>query len=156
MCKATLKPLERVVQFVQSSNGSSFDTKIPTGLIVSSPSASSGFLDRVQAREAEDGRNAFVTLVPSDGPNLKSLLKNLIQKATQSNRLGRDDDEHEVADVKRPRYLNYDLQILHDWSRTKEIDKLIVATRDSEAFDINVFSEFVTLLQSVTQQPAQT
>ena len=136
------------MDFVSSKNATQ---KISAGLIITSPWASSGFLERVQTRVLAERRNAFVTLRPSDAPNLKSLLKNLIRRATNSAVTGENDDDEQDAvsgtTTSGPKLLNYDLQILCDWCKTKRIDKVIIALRDCETFDVNVFSDFISVLQ---------
>lgn len=149
MTNAIREPKDDVLRFIDCATSSRRQSKIPTALIVTSPSASTEFLLGVQQEVSSNDKRIFLTLNPSDGPNLKTLLKNLIQRATQTSRDDEDDEPTGKLTEKGYRLLNYDLQILHQWITAKGIQKIVLALRDGEMFDVNVLSDFVILLQSV-------
>ena len=46
-----------------------------------------------------------------------------------------------------PRLLGYDLDLLGDYVQKKAVKKLIIAFRDSEAFDPNILTDLLSLLR---------
>ena len=92
------------------------------------------------------GHRSFLSVSASSGSNLKALLKAIIQKATARSE-GLDDDEDELQTAKKgPKLLNYDLQILHDCVGERQLQQVIIALHDSEAFDGELLSELIELL----------
>ncbi len=107
------------------------------------------FFQHLARAVTKETRSAFVVLGSADATNLKGLLKHLIQSATQS-RDSLNDEEDEVAPESLrpgPRLLNYDLNILSDWFVSQELDQVVVAFRDSEAFDGVLLSEVIQQLR---------
>lgn len=93
-------------------------------------------------------RSAFVLLTSAECPNLKTLLKDLIKNATA--RSTEDDEDDEVAgnaSQKGPKLLNYDLQLLYLWFRIQNLDQVVVAFQDSEAFDGSLLGEAIELFK---------
>jgi origin recognition complex subunit 3 len=90
----------------------------------------------------------FIPLTSTLAPNLKTLLKNLISKGTSAD--AQSDDEDEVDAVKptrkRTRLLNYDLQLLYDYTQEKSLSRVVVAFQDCEAFDGALLSDAIELL----------
>ncbi|KAK5124240.1 hypothetical protein LTR85_001943 [Meristemomyces frigidus] len=125
-------------------------SRIPTGIIVTDPSAtlSSGILRQLSRREGSgDGRRVFVALPSSSGSNLKALLKALIQRATLRHADSEDEtDEVQLTRRKGGRLLNYDLQLLCDHVKEHQIQQVVVAFEDTEAFDNDLLSELIELL----------
>lgn len=82
-------------------------------------------------------------------PNLKTLLKNLIQKGTSADAPSDDDDEIDVVkpNRKRSRLLNYDLQLLHNYSQERKLSRVVVAFQDCEGFDGSLLSDTLELLR---------
>lgn len=93
-------------------------------------------------------RSAFVLLTSAECPNLKTLLKNLIKNATaRSTEENEDDEVAGNTSQKGPKLLNYDLQLLYLWFRVQNLDQLVVAFQDSEAFDGSLLGEAIELLR---------
>ncbi|KAB8542108.1 hypothetical protein FH972_025571 [Carpinus fangiana] len=124
---------------------------LPAALIVTGSSGASNDVLFEQLRAtvlAENTASCFVSLTASDAPNLKTLLKNLIRKATNET-TGFDDEgdaQPEVASQRR--LLNYDLQILHDWIKSRPQNSVIISFQDSEAFDAGILTDTLALLKS--------
>lgn len=51
------------------------------------------------------------------------------------------------ASQKGPKLLTYDLQLLYLWFRIQDLDQLVVAFQDSEAFDGSLLGEAIELLR---------
>ncbi|KAF4535182.1 Origin recognition complex subunit 3 [Lasiodiplodia theobromae] len=123
-------------------------SKIPTGLVVAGPSIASHaqFFDSLAQRTAGEADSAFVALTSSECPNLKTLLKHLIRKATSAE----DDDGDELVAPRRkgPKLLNYDLQLLLDWCKERNPAHVVVTFRDSEAFEGPLLADAIQLLSS--------
>ena len=143
--------LEKIINFVSAALQHSDHgyNCIPTGLIVAGPSiASHGpFFDRLGRKIKKETNSTYVLLTSGDCPNLKSLLKNLIKKVTS--RVD-DDDEDDLGGYKRssrsgPKVLDFDLAHVHEWQTRNQVEKIVVAIQDSEAFDANLLIEMVDL-----------
>jgi len=92
-----------------------------------------------------------VTLTSSLAPNLKTLLKHLIGRATLSTP---DVDLDENDEVNRPgrkraHLLDYDLRLLHEHVQEMAISRVVVAFQDCEAFDGSLLSDVIDLLRFV-------
>lgn len=124
-------------------------TCIPTGLIIAGPSIAShgAFFDRLGRKIRKELNCAYVLMTSGECPNLKTLLKNLIKKATS--RVEEDDDEDggRVGGASRngPRVMDFDLQHLWDWQGRMGVEKIVVAVQDSEAFDAGLLTEMIDL-----------
>lgn len=136
---------------MESTAGQEPNSKVPSAIILTGPSiASHGLLfDQMAESVMASDRNIFVSLTSNLAPNLKTLLKHLIQKATASD-LGADEDDEVDAprtNKKRSRYLNYDLQLLFDYTKDKGVSRVVVAFQDCEAFDGSLLSDVIELLR---------
>lgn len=98
---------------------------------------------------SQSERSLSVSLTSSLAPNLKTLLKNLIQKGTSADTLSDDEDEIGVGKShrKKPRLLNYDLQLLYNHVQEKNISRVVIAFQDCEAFDGGLLSDAIELLR---------
>ncbi|KAB8257530.1 origin recognition complex subunit 3 N-terminus-domain-containing protein [Aspergillus pseudonomiae] len=141
--------LENVLSFVRSTSHQTYDGCIPTALITVGSNVSS--LGRLLAKlnnqltASEEG--GVVILESGDAPNLKATLKNIIRAAV-TNTEGNDGYQNFLTDREGPRLLGYDLDLLGDYVKRKGIKKLVVAFRDSEAFDPNILTDLLSLLSS--------
>lgn len=140
---------EKIVSFVSIASHSEQTLAIPTGLVIAGPSiASHGpFFERL-GRKIKDGTNsAYFVLTSGDSPNLKTLLKNLIKKATS--RVGDDDDDDlgrpTTLSKNGPKLLDFDLGHLQEWQSRNQVDSIVVTIQDSEAFDSSTLIEMVDL-----------
>ncbi|OMP87239.1 Origin recognition complex subunit 3 [Diplodia seriata] len=143
--RATLTAIIDYIHTAASSQGGS--SKIPTGLVVAGPSIASHaqFFDSLAQRTVGEAGSTFVALTSSECPNLKTLLKHLIRKATSA-----EDDGDELVATRRkgPKLLNYDLQLLLDWCRERNPARVVVTFRDSEAFEGPLLADAIQLLSS--------
>lgn len=125
--------------------------KVSSAIILTGPSIASHALlfSQLSDRLSKSEGSIFVSLTSSLAPNLKTLLKNLIQRGTSSDAL--PDDEEEINSVKPmrkgTRLLNYDLQLLYDYSQEKNLARVVVAFQDCEAFDGALLSDAIELLR---------
>lgn len=134
--------------FISTAKDIRREGKVPTGLITTGLSASRSFFERVVSRSLNGGRNVCVSLTPGDAPNLKTLVKTLISRITQDGADDSDDDgDRPAARSKGPQLLKYDLQILQEWLALRDSEHVVIALSDSEAFDVNVLTDFVLLLK---------
>ncbi|KAF2806592.1 uncharacterized protein BDZ99DRAFT_447958 [Mytilinidion resinicola] len=125
---------------------------IPTGLVITGPSiASHGpFFRRVSDKIIADTKSIFVPLNSAECPNLKTLLKTLIRKATSGLPIDEDDDELPPSGAHKTgsKPLDYDLCLLLDWYSKTPVDKITIAIQDSEGFDDSIIVETIELLSS--------
>jgi len=122
--------------------------KIPTGLVLAGPSiaAHGPFFLQVSKYISEACSSCFILLSSGECPNLKTLLKVLIRKATS--RVDDDDEEELVKGSKKgPKVMNFDLKLLHDWLQPRDFQHVVIAFQDSEAFDGPLLAETIELFQ---------
>lgn len=119
--------------------------------MVAGPSiASHGpYFDRLGRKIRSDTDSAYILLTSSESPNLKTLLKNLIKKATSR---VEDDDEDDMDHPIRPsRYgpklLDYDLGHIQEWRKKNPVSSVVITIQDSEAFDAGLLTDLIDLLQ---------
>jgi origin recognition complex subunit 3 len=140
--------LDELLDFLEEDRNDEERSKLPCGLILAGPSiaAHATFFDQLSYRIATGTTSSFSLITSADSPNLKSLLKVLIRNGTAHK--GIDDDDGEMVSRKRegPKLLDYDLQLLHERLVENGVDQVVVAFRDSEAFDSSVLSETIELL----------
>lgn len=91
----------------------------------------------------------MIVLTSKDATNLKSTLKKLIKDATLQDEGLDDEDDEVIVGRKGARLLNYDLQILQNWCKIHEKQKVIIAIQDTEAFDGNILSDLISLFRFV-------
>ncbi|KAF3398243.1 Origin recognition complex subunit 3 [Penicillium rolfsii] len=122
---------------------------IPTGLVTvgSNVSSLSRLLSRLNDHLSASGEGGVVVLESGDAPNLKSSLKNIIRAAI-TNTEGNDGYQNFLTDRAGPRLLGYDLELLHDYVRKKGTKKLVLALRDSEAFEPGLLMDLLSLFKS--------
>lgn len=147
------KTITEIASFVQTADTSS--PKIPSGIILTGPSIASHALlfDQLSETTSSVPGHTFLSLTSAAAPNLKTLLKQLIQKGTASDVSAEEDDEVQMtkAGHKGPRLLNYDIQLLYNHVQTKNISRVVVAFQDCEAFDGTVLSDTIELLRSASE-----
>ncbi|GME25303.1 origin recognition complex subunit [Neofusicoccum parvum] len=141
--------LDEIISFIKTAYFNQDQaTKIPTGLVVAGPSIASHaqFFDSLAERAAHEAQSTFVALSSNECPNLKTLLKNLIRKATSAE--DDDGDEHVSTRRKGPKLLNYDLQLLFEWCKEQNPAHVVITFRDSEAFEGPLLADAIQLLSS--------
>lgn len=146
--------LDEIISFIKTAYFNQDQaTKIPTGLVVAGPSIASHaqFFDSLAERAAHEAQSTFVALSSNECPNLKTLLKNLIRKATSAE--DDDGDEHVSTRRKGPKLLNYDLQLLFEWCKEQNPAHVVITFRDSEAFEGPLLADAIQLLRSVYPTP---
>lgn len=121
---------------------------IATGIICTGPDAASqlSIIEQVSLNPCTRGKRVIVTLPASHGTNLKAVLKTIIRKATSHEEGVDDDDDEQTVTKKGARLLNYDLQVLADYVRDRNVKQVVLAIQDTEAFDSFLLSEIIEIL----------
>ncbi|KAK2759090.1 hypothetical protein FQN54_003189 [Arachnomyces sp. PD_36] len=141
---------QEITDFIVTVSPESCDGRVPTGLITVGPNVSSlvRLLQRLnQHLNIEKPGNHVVVLESGDAPNLKTALKNIIRIAITATE-GNDGYQASLKDTKGPRMLPYDLELLHRFVKRNKLQNVIIAFRDSEAFDPAILADLVSLLHS--------
>lgn len=148
--ETTVEAIESYLSGIASTPEAS---RLPIGIIVAGPGAAShtSLLSQLSTRVTKSGRRVFVSLSAALASNLKTLLKTLIKNALSRDEGVDEDAEDEIESKPRkgPRLLNYDLQILYDHVRERNVEQVVVAFQDSEAFDGSLLSETIELLRYI-------
>ncbi|KAJ5757821.1 uncharacterized protein N7511_006515 [Penicillium nucicola] len=141
--------LTEVSSFVRENSSQTCNGCIPTALVTvgSNVSSLSRLLSRLNEQLISNEEGSVVVLESGDAPNLKTSLKNII-RATVTNTDGNDGYQRFLTDRAGPRLLGYDLDLLHDYVQRKGTKKLVLAFRDSEAFDTGLLTDLLSLLKS--------
>jgi origin recognition complex subunit 3 len=142
--------INQISTFVKSTLPQPAPGKVSSAIILTGPSIASHALlfSQLSTSIGQADGSIFVPLTSTLAPNLKTLLKNLISRGTSSD--AQSDDEDEVDAVKptrKPtRLLNYDLQLLYDYTQEKGLSRVVVAFQDCEALDGALLSDAIELL----------
>ncbi|KAK9860295.1 hypothetical protein MYU51_010763 [Penicillium brevicompactum] len=141
--------LADVLSFVRETSPQTCEGCIPTALVTvgSNVSSLSRLLSRLNSQLISSEEGSVVVLESGDAPNLKTTLKNII-RATVTNTDGNDGYQKFLTDRAGPRLLGYDLDLLHDYVQRKGTKKLVLALRDSEAFDPGLLTDLLSLFKS--------
>ncbi|KAJ5180417.1 hypothetical protein N7492_003627 [Penicillium capsulatum] len=141
--------LADVLSFVRETSPQTSNGCIPTALVTvgSSVSSLSRLLSRLNDQLTTSGDGGVVVLESGDAPNLKTTLKNIIRAAV-TNTEGNDGYQKFLTDRAGPRVLGYDLELLNDYVHRKGTKKLVLALRDSEAFDPGLLTDLLSLFKS--------
>lgn len=140
----TINELEEFLRDAQQQVRSS---RVPTAIISAGPDAAShqSIVQQLERKTIKTGRRVFASLAAASATSLKAALKSIIHKATSQNE-GIDEDDEEQAPGKGLKLLNYDLQILSDYARERQLDQVILFVEDTEAFNSEVLSELIEIL----------
>lgn len=125
---------------------------IPTCLIVTGPNLTyqNAFFDRIFNSIRSEKRSLLILLESGACSNLKNLLKEVTRQARTADEVARDED---VDDGRRdvedsvPRLFDYDLEWVRRRHEKEQFEHVIVAVRDSEAFDTATLAQAVDLFQ---------
>ncbi|KAJ5981619.1 hypothetical protein N7522_013247 [Penicillium canescens] len=141
--------LTEVSSFVRDTSPQTCNGCIPTALVTvgSNVSSLSRLLSRLNDQLISTEEGSVVVLESGDAPNLKTALKNII-RATVTNTDGNDGYQKFLTDRAGPRLLGYDLYLLHDYVQRKGTKKMVLALRDSEAFDTGLLTDLLSLFKS--------
>ncbi|PYH46669.1 putative origin recognition complex subunit 3 [Aspergillus saccharolyticus JOP 1030-1] len=141
--------LTNVLSFTRSTSPQTYDGCIPAALVTVGSNVSSlgRLLSRLNDQLTTTGEGGVIVLESGDAPNLKTTLKNIIRFAI-TNTEGNDGYQSFVTDREGPRVLGYDLDLLADYVKRKDVRKLVIAFRDSEAFDPGILADLLSLLSS--------
>ena len=139
----------------QSSSPSSHSSRqIQSCLLIAGPDLASHdifFRDLSDSLES-DCNSILVPVSASGSPNLKVLFKHIVASVV-SNQAADAGDEFVSLKSKGRRMLNYDLQIIQDWLKGRNIEKIVIALEDSEAFDSSLIGDIVEILRCVDRVP---
>ncbi|CAL5868663.1 uncharacterized protein PFLUO_LOCUS2890 [Penicillium psychrofluorescens] len=141
--------LTDVLSFVQTTSPETYNGCIPTALVTvgSNVSSLTRLLSRLNEQLTSSGNGGVVVLESGDAPNLKTTLKNIIRAAV-TNTEGNDGYQKFLTDRDGPRLLGYDLDLLYDHVQRNGTKKLVLALRDSEAFDPSLLTDLLSLFSS--------
>ncbi|KAL2824524.1 origin recognition complex subunit 3 N-terminus-domain-containing protein [Aspergillus cavernicola] len=141
--------LECVSSFVRTTSPEIYGGCIPAALLTvgSNVSSLARLLARLNDQLTSTGEGSVIVLESGDAPNLKTTLKNAIRAAI-INTEGNDGYQSFLTDREGPRLLGYDLDLLGDYVKRKNIKHLVLAFRDSEAFDPGILIDLFSLLSS--------
>ncbi|KAL4927905.1 putative origin recognition complex subunit 3 [Aspergillus undulatus] len=141
--------LDNVSSFVRTTSPETHGGCIPAALITvgSNVSSLARLLSRLNEELASVGEGGVIVLESGDAPNLKTTLKNIIRAAI-TNTEGNEGYQKFLTDREGPRLLGYDLDLLGDYVTKKNTRHLVVAFRDSEAFDPGILTDLLSLLSS--------
>ncbi|PGH10089.1 origin recognition complex subunit 3 [Blastomyces parvus] len=141
--------LDNVSTFVEHTSPDNCNGRIPAGLITLGSNLSSigRLLDRLHRQMQSAATGPVVALDSGDASNLKTVLKHIIRSSTSAVN-DMDGDQGLPTDRAGPKPLAYDLDILHDHVKQKGIRKVVIAFRDSEAFDHGLLADLISLLSS--------
>ncbi|KAM7185456.1 Origin recognition complex (ORC) subunit 3 N-terminus domain containing protein [Rhypophila sp. PSN 637] len=144
--------IERAGELENSSMGGR--RKIPAAFIITGPNIASQDLLFEQLAESlsETARARVVRLRAAGAPNLKAALKKIIRDAAAGGVKQEEETEGDGAEVSvgedGRKYLDYDLEGLHAFLKTKDSRRVIVAFEDSEAFDNGLLTDLIALFHS--------
>ncbi|GAM38774.1 hypothetical protein TCE0_033r09783 [Talaromyces pinophilus] len=141
--------LEEITSFVKTASPEAYGGCIPTSLVTigSNVSALPRLLDILHRRLTTEKSGQVVLLESGDAPNLKAVLKTIIRTAVTSTS-GNDAYQNLFNDKSGPRMLPYDLNVLYQYVLSQGSKSLVLAFRDSEAFDFGVLNDLLSLLSS--------
>ncbi|KAL4774089.1 origin recognition complex subunit 3 N-terminus-domain-containing protein [Aspergillus nidulans var. acristatus] len=141
--------LENVSSFVKTVSPDMYGGCIPAALVTvgSNVSSLTRLLSRLNDQLTSAGEGGVIVLESGDAPNLKTTLKNIIRAAI-TNTETNDGYQSFFADRQGPRLLGYDLDLLGDYVTRKNVKHLVLAFRDSEAFDPGILTDLFFLLSS--------
>ncbi|RMJ22478.1 Origin recognition complex subunit [Aspergillus sp. HF37] len=141
--------LDNVSSFVRTTSPETYNGCIPAALVTvgSNVSSLSRLLRRLNDRLISSEEGGVIVLESGDAPNLKTALKNIIRAAI-TNTEGNDGYQSLLNDRDGPRLLGYDLDLLSDYVKKRGVTKMVVALRDSEAFDPGLLTDLLSLLSS--------
>lgn len=136
--------------FLDDHIGVSAETGIATGIICTGPDAASqgSIFEQLSDVPCAGSKRIYIPLNASECSNLKAVLKAIIQKATAQNTAVDDEDPDQIGSSAGSKLLNYDLQILSDYVRDRRVEQVVIAIRDTEAFESLLLSELIELLGS--------
>jgi origin recognition complex subunit 3 len=140
--------LTEVIQFLDNASNPREHSKIACGFILGELDSTvhALFFQQLAEHVSRQSRSIFVQLKSSECTNLKSLLKTLIRKACRSNEDTDDAFANGQSSGHGRKLLDYDVQILYDSIRQKDIGQIVVSFLDSEAFEASVLAEAIELL----------
>ncbi|KAG9531838.1 hypothetical protein KCU93_g1512, partial [Aureobasidium melanogenum] len=143
--------ITQISTFVELTDPQPAPGRVSSAIILTGPSIASHALlfSQLSTSIGQAEGSIFVPLTSTLAPNLKTLLKNLISKGTSADTLSDDEDEADTVNKptrKRTRLLNYDLQLLYDYTQEKGLSRVVVAFQDCEAFDGALLSDAIELL----------
>ncbi|KAJ5628320.1 hypothetical protein N7490_010548 [Penicillium lividum] len=141
--------LTDVLSFVRETSPQTCNGCIPTALVTvgSNVSSLTRLLSRLNDQLTSTNEGGVIVLESGDAPNLKTSLKNIIRAAV-TNTEGNDGYQRFLTDRSGPRVLGYDLDLLYDYVQRRGTKKLVLAFRDSEAFDPGLLTDLFSLFTS--------
>lgn len=146
--QANAATVNEVVEFINDSSEGETE-KLQAGLICAGAniSAHGSLFKQISNELKEQGNSICVVLSASECSNLKGLLKNLITKSTAATIDGDEEQVRSSSYSRGPKLLNYDLQLLYDHVKRTNVQNVVVAFQDTEAFDAHTLSDAIDLFK---------
>lgn len=141
-----------MTKFLKEVPGGDLAARLPSAIVITGPSIAShgAIFEQIARRVTKTTSAAFVNLASNQASNLKTLLKHLIAAAAASSVSHYDedgDDDAPTSSRKGRGLLNYDLGNLQHALKERQLDRVVVVFQDSEAFDGDLLSRTIELLQ---------
>ncbi|KAI1929714.1 Origin recognition complex subunit 3 [Ophidiomyces ophidiicola] len=145
---ADSKVVEDLTSFIKHAEPESSDSRISCGIISLGPNISSisTLLDQLRKHVRVDGAAQIAVLESGDCTNLKNALRTIIRNSIPETENG--PSNYAPPTRLGPKLLPYDLELLHEFVRQNDGQKIVVAFKDSEAFDSDIMSDLISLLWS--------
>ena len=143
---AVVADIAEYVKLIPPSDGSS---GISTGLIVTGPSGAlpSRLLEQRLGPNGSETVAVVIHVDSSNAPNLVTLFKNIIRNAiTQVD--GYEGYHSFLREHRKLIPMSYDLELLQKFVKRKGIQRVLISITDVESFDMSLFPELVSVLDS--------
>ncbi|KAI9669408.1 MAG: hypothetical protein M1831_000444 [Alyxoria varia] len=148
--QANKKPLRQIERLVSASTPVHDTGRLNTGLLLTGPGSGQDdtFFKQIGETLEDKDAVAHALISGSECSNLKNFLKALIHKVTRQSLSGEDEDEIVDGWSNGRKLLGYDLQILHEFYKSRGLERVALIIPDSESLEVSLLAEIVSLLHS--------
>lgn len=122
-------------------------SKLPAAIVSTGPrSLHSTLIPQISSWLKSSRDRLVVHIKPDDALNLRTALKNIITRTTVKDDIEQNEDDHNVADKTKQRFLNYDLQALQELVAEKGLKQILISVHDVEGINGDVLSDLIDQL----------
>jgi origin recognition complex subunit 3 len=134
--------LNEIFEFLDEERPDFGTGAIPAGFVLAGPDTTSHstFFEQLSRRINDTSSQVLVTLNSAESPNIKSLLKALVNKIV-------DQDDEWISEHYGTRLLEYDLQMVYAWLQNKAKNVVVIGIENSEAFLSAVLTDLIDYLR---------